>query len=60
MNVLFESPLGALLARPWLDAAGLFLAAEVDLVDENLNAGGILGDAADCSGHLVHLRFALV
>jgi hypothetical protein len=24
MNVLFESPLGALLARPWLDAAGLF------------------------------------
>jgi hypothetical protein len=24
MNVLFESPLGALLARPWLDVAGLF------------------------------------
>ncbi|HEY4170024.1 MAG TPA: hypothetical protein VGM96_24745 [Reyranella sp.] len=24
MNVLIESPLGALLARPWLDAAGLF------------------------------------
>jgi len=24
MNVLFESPLGALLARPWLDDAGLF------------------------------------
>src|SRR5579871_5792977 len=24
MNVLFESPLGSLLARPWLDAAGLF------------------------------------
>ena len=24
MNVLFESPLGGLLARPWLDAAGLF------------------------------------
>jgi hypothetical protein len=24
MNVLFESPLGALLARPWVDAAGLF------------------------------------
>src|SRR5690242_8153342 len=24
MNVLFDSPLGALLARPWLDAAGLF------------------------------------
>jgi len=24
MNVLFESPLGGLLARPWLDVAGLF------------------------------------
>ena len=24
MNVLLDSPLGALLARPWLDAAGLF------------------------------------
>jgi len=24
MNVLLESPLGGLLARPWLDAAGLF------------------------------------
>src|SRR5579883_1692871 len=24
MNVLIESPLGGLLARPWLDAAGLF------------------------------------
>jgi len=24
MNVLFESPLGALLARPWVDQAGLF------------------------------------
>ena len=24
MNVLFDSPLGALLARPWLDVAGLF------------------------------------
>jgi len=24
MNVLLQSPLGALLARPWLDAAGLF------------------------------------
>jgi len=24
MNVLFESPLGAMLARPWLDGAGLF------------------------------------
>src|SRR3954453_7950526 len=24
MNVLFGSPLGALLARPWLDAAGQF------------------------------------
>ena len=24
MNVLFESPLGALLAKPWVDQAGLF------------------------------------
>ena len=24
MNVLLESPLGGLLARPWLDTAGLF------------------------------------
>ena len=24
MNVLFQSPLGGLLARPWVDPAGLF------------------------------------
>ena len=24
MNVLFQSPLGALLAKPWVDQAGLF------------------------------------
>ena len=24
MNVLFELPLGALLAKPWVDQAGLF------------------------------------
>ena len=24
MNVLFEGPLGALLAKPWVDQAGLF------------------------------------
>ena len=51
MNVLFQSPLGALLARPWVDRAGLVgelcLTDLMPCFDIGRRGGGIAGEDVD-------------
>ena len=42
------------------DAAGLLLAAQVDLVHQRLHLRRFLGDDPDRAGHLIHLHLAVV